>query len=51
MAYGDRSPEVVPAIGRALLKLMPHARVEAIAGANHGMLDFHAETVARLIAG
>ena len=50
MAYGDRSPEVVPAIGRALVKLMPQARMEAIAGANHGMLDFHAETVAKLIA-
>lgn len=48
---GDRSPEVVRAIGRALLQLLPNARLETLAGANHGMLDSHPETVARLIAG
>lgn len=48
---GDRSPEVVRAIGRGLLQLMPNARLDALAGANHGMLDSHSEAVARLIAG
>lgn len=48
---GDRSPEIVRAIGRGLLKLLPNARLEALAGANHGMLDSHPEAVARLIAG
>jgi pimeloyl-ACP methyl ester carboxylesterase len=51
MVYGDRSPDVVPAMGRALLRLVPNARLEALSGANHGMLDFHPEAVARLIAG
>ena len=50
VAYGDKSPEVVPAISRAVVKLLPNARMEAIAGANHAMLDFHSEAVARLIA-
>lgn len=49
--YGDRSPEIVRAIGRGLLKLLPNACLEALAGANHGMLDSHPEAVARLIAG
>ena len=48
---GDRSPEVVRAIGRGLLQLLPNARLEVLAGANHGMLDSHSEAVARLIAG
>lgn len=48
---GDRSPEIVRAIGRGLLKLLPNARLDALAGANHGMLDSHPEAVARLIAG
>lgn len=48
---GDRSPEVVRAIGRSILQLIPNARLEALAGANHGMLDSHPEAVARLIAG
>jgi pimeloyl-ACP methyl ester carboxylesterase len=48
---GDRSPEVVRAIARGLLQLLPNARLEALAGANHGMLDSHPEAVARLIAG
>jgi pimeloyl-ACP methyl ester carboxylesterase len=51
VVYGDRSPEVVRAIGRALLQLMPNARMEALAGANHGMLDSHPVAVARLTAG
>lgn len=51
MVWGDRSPEVIPAMGRALQKLVPGARLEAIAGGNHGMLDFHPEAVARLVAG
>lgn len=50
MVWGDRSPEVIPAMGRALQKLVPGARVEAIAGGNHGMLDFQPEAVARLVA-
>jgi pimeloyl-ACP methyl ester carboxylesterase len=50
MVCGDRSPAVVPAMGRALLKLVPHARMEMLADANHGMLDFHPGAVARLIA-
>jgi len=48
---GDRSPEVVRAIGRGLLQLMPNARLDVLAGANHGMLDSHPEAVARLIVG
>lgn len=51
VVYGDRSPEIVRAIGRAVLRLMPNARMEALAGANHGMLDSHPEAVASLIAG
>jgi pimeloyl-ACP methyl ester carboxylesterase len=51
MVWGDRSPEIVPAMGRALAKLVPGARLEAIAGGNHGMLDFHPEAVAKHIAG
>jgi pimeloyl-ACP methyl ester carboxylesterase len=50
VVIGDRSPPVVPAMGRALLKLVPHARMEVLADANHGMLDFHPAAVARLIA-
>lgn len=50
VACGDKSPEIVRDIGRGLLKLLPQARMEAIAGANHGMLDAHPEAVARLIA-
>jgi pimeloyl-ACP methyl ester carboxylesterase len=50
MVYGDRSPEVIPAMGRALSKLVPGARVEMLADANHGMLDFQPEAVAKFIA-
>jgi pimeloyl-ACP methyl ester carboxylesterase len=47
---GETSPEVVRSIARALLTLLPNARMEGLAGANHGMLDTHPEAVARLIA-
>ena len=47
---GETSPEIVRAIARAMLKLLPEAKREALAGANHGMLDSHPEAVARLIA-
>ncbi len=47
---GETSQEVVRSIARALLKLLPSARMEGLAGANHGMLDTHPEAVARLIA-
>lgn len=50
VATGDNSPEVVGAIGRGLLKLLPNSRMESLAGANHGMLDSHPDAVARLIA-
>jgi pimeloyl-ACP methyl ester carboxylesterase len=50
MVWGDRSPEVIPAMGRALMKLVPGARMEAISGGNHGMLDFQPEAVAQHIA-
>lgn len=48
---GDRSPGIVRAIGRGMLQLLPNARLDALAGANHGMLDSHPEAVASLIAG
>lgn len=48
---GDRSPEIVRAIGRSMLQLLPNAHLDVLAGANHGMLDSHPEAVARLIAG
>jgi pimeloyl-ACP methyl ester carboxylesterase len=47
---GATSPDVVRSIARALVKLLPNARMEGLAGANHGMLDTHPEAVARLIA-
>lgn len=48
---GDRSPEIVRAIGRGMVQLLPNVRLDALAGANHDMLDSHPEAVARLIAG
>lgn len=48
---GDRSPEIVRAIAHGMLQLLPNARLDALAGANHGMLDSHPEAVAGLIAG
>ena len=50
IAYGDRSPDLVRDIGWAMLKLLPNARMQAITGANHAMLDTHSEPVAKLIA-
>lgn len=47
---GRTSQEVVRSIARALVTLLPNARMEGLAGANHGMLDTHPEAVARLIA-
>jgi pimeloyl-ACP methyl ester carboxylesterase len=47
---GETSKEIVRSIGRALVKLLPDARMEGLAGANHGMLDTHPEAVGRLIA-
>lgn len=47
---GGTSQEVVRSIARALVTLLPNARTEGLAGANHGMLDTHPEAVARLIA-
>lgn len=47
---GATSRDMVRAIGQALVKLLPDARMERLAGANHGMLDTHPEAVARLIA-
>ena len=47
---GATSQDVVRSIGRALVKLLPDARMEGLAGANHGMLDTHPQAVARLIA-
>jgi pimeloyl-ACP methyl ester carboxylesterase len=47
---GATSRDVVRSIGQALVKLLPDARMERLAGANHGMLDTHPEAVARLIA-
>ncbi|MDP1838842.1 MAG: alpha/beta hydrolase [Reyranella sp.] len=47
---GETSQEIVRSIARALVTLLPNARMEGLAGANHGMLDTHPEAVARLIA-
>lgn len=47
---GETSPDTVRSIGKALVKLLPDARMVGLAGANHGMLDTHPEAVARLIA-
>ena len=51
LAYGDRSPAVVPAIIAALGRLLANAQSQTIRGANHGMLDSHPDAVAALIAG
>lgn len=50
IAYGERSPTVVRSIASALTNLLPRAALQAIAGANHGMLDTHPEEVAQLIS-
>jgi pimeloyl-ACP methyl ester carboxylesterase len=49
VVHGDASPPVAPAIAAALVELMPLARLQAIAGAGHGMLDTHPGAVADLI--
>jgi pimeloyl-ACP methyl ester carboxylesterase len=49
VAYGSDSPPVAPAIAKALVELMAKARLHAVPGANHGMLDSHAGAVADLI--
>jgi pimeloyl-ACP methyl ester carboxylesterase len=48
---GASSPDIVRAIARGMVQLLPNARLDALAGANHGMLDSHPEAVASLIAG
>ncbi len=49
VAYGSESPSVAPSIAKALVRFLPQARLEAILGANHGMLDSHPEAVVNLI--
>jgi pimeloyl-ACP methyl ester carboxylesterase len=49
VAYGGSSAPVAPAIARALVGFMPLARLQAIPGASHGMLDSHPSAVAELI--
>jgi len=39
------------AITRGILQLLPNARLDALAGASHGMLDSYPEAVAGMIAG
>lgn len=46
----EASREVVRSICCVLMKLLPNARMEGLADANHAMLDTHREAVARLIA-
>jgi pimeloyl-ACP methyl ester carboxylesterase len=49
VAYGGASPPVASAIARALVGLIPRARLQAIPGAGHGMLDSHPGAVADLV--
>ncbi len=49
VACGTASPATAPAIAAALARLLPHAQVEMIPGAHHGMLDTHANAVAAII--
>ncbi len=49
IAYGERSPATVPAIARALARLLPQAMTASIPGATHAMLDTHPEVVAAMI--
>jgi len=51
VAYGSASPSVAPAIAKALASLMPLARLAAVPGANHGMLNSHSDAVAALLLG
>ncbi len=49
VGYGDQSPPVARAIAEALAGAVPHGRVVAIEGANHGMLASHPDAVAGII--
>jgi pimeloyl-ACP methyl ester carboxylesterase len=51
VAYGGASPPVAPAIAEALASLLPMARLQAIPGAGHGMLDSHPDAIAALLLG
>jgi pimeloyl-ACP methyl ester carboxylesterase len=51
IAYGGASPPAAPAIATALAGLLPRARLAAIDGATHAMLDSHPQDVAGLIDG
>jgi pimeloyl-ACP methyl ester carboxylesterase len=51
VAYGEASPPVAPAIAKALVSLLPTARLHAIDDASHGMLDTHPDAVAALLLG
>ena len=46
----DGEDVVQDTFARALVALLPNARMEGLAGANHGMLDTHPDAVARLLA-
>lgn len=49
MIWGGKSPDLVPAMGRALQRLVPGVRLSEIPDANHAMLDTHPDAVAKLI--
>ena len=49
VAYGAASPPIASAIAEALVSLLPAARLHAIDGASHGMLDTHPDAVAALL--
>lgn len=49
VVYGAVSRPVARAIAEAIQRLLPHARVAPLAGANHAMLDSHPEAIARII--
>lgn len=51
IAYGGASPPAAPAIATALARLLPRARLAAIDGATHAMLDNHPQDVAALVDG
>ena len=49
VVHGAASRPVARAIAESIQRLLPHARVAPLAGANHGMLDSHPEAIARII--
>jgi len=49
VACGGASPPVAQTIATTLARLLPNALVHPVPHAGHGMLDSHAEPVARLI--